>query len=189
MVALTAEADKRQISPLFNAANEGHAEVAVGQPMEMTVVEVAMHSDPGSRRTRPSGLLIQRAGDHVASADQLIQQSQLLIARIRDRIHQTDDRVERTFHRIQVRAGRSRLAEPAATGARGRYLQAKRRELAAHERAIRRHDEAAELQERFGHADRAAAAREHGRQARELHALALEELYSWTGWARADEQG
>jgi hypothetical protein len=40
------------------------------------------------------------------------------------------------------------------------------------------------LQERFGHPDRAASAREHGRQARELHKLALRELHAWLGRRR-----
>jgi hypothetical protein len=96
-------------------------------------------------------------------------------------VGQTDRRVERTFHRIRDAAGVALMAERAATGAEERYLRAKQRELAAHERAIRRHDEAALLQERFGHPDRAANAREHGRQARVLHAQAVQELLSWAG--------
>jgi hypothetical protein len=40
------------------------------------------------------------------------------------------------------------------------------------------------LQERFGHPDRAASVREHGRQARELHKLALRELHGWLGRRR-----
>jgi hypothetical protein len=55
------------------------------------------------------------------------------------------------------------------------------------ERAIQRHDEAAALQERFGHPDRAARARKHGRQARELHQQALRELRDWAGSAPAVE--
>ena len=146
-----------------------------------------MESDPGSRRMVPSGLLIQRVGDHVTSADRLIEQSQQLIARIRDPMHQTERRVERTFLRARDAAGVARLAERAATGAEERHLRANQRELAAHERAIRRH-EAAVLQERLGHPDRAANAREHGRQARELHAQALQELHGWARqpWPPAD---
>ena len=153
----------------------------------VAVVEVAMENEPGPQRTGPSGLLTQRVGDHVAAADRLIEQSHELIAQIRDRVQQTDRRVDRTFHRVRDAAGMARVAERPATGADERYLRAKQRELAAHERAIRRHDEAAVLQERFGHPDRAANAREHGRQARELHALALEELHSWAGQPPAGE--
>ena len=40
------------------------------------------------------------------------------------------------------------------------------------------------LQERFGNSDRAASAREHGRQARELHKLALQELHAGLGRRR-----
>ena len=160
---------------------------AVPVTQQWAVVEVAMETEPGPRRMGPSGLLTRRVGDHVASADRLIQQSQQLIARIRDHVQQTDRRVDRIFHRVRDAAGMAGLAERAATGAGARYLGAKQRELAAHERAIRRHDEAAVLQERFGHPDRAANAREHGRQARELHALALEELHSWAGQPPAGE--
>jgi hypothetical protein len=65
------------------------------------------------------------------------------------------------------------------SSARERARLAKRQELAAHERAIDHHEQAAELQERLGHPDRAARAREHGRHARELHELAVRELEEW----------
>jgi hypothetical protein len=55
----------------------------------------------------------------------------------------------------------------------------RRRELAAHERAIDRHEQAAEIQERLGHPDRAARVREHARHARELRDLAVRELQEW----------
>lgn len=64
-------------------------------------------------------------------------------------------------------------------GARERVRSAKRRELAAHERAIERHEQAAELQDRLGHPDRAARAREHAQHARELRELAVQELKEW----------
>ena len=70
-------------------------------------------------------------------------------------------------------------AQRRVRSARARALRAKRRELAAHERAIRRHEEAAAVQERFGHPDRAAKAREHARRARELRELALREQRAW----------
>ena len=70
-------------------------------------------------------------------------------------------------------------AQQRLTSARERALVAKRRELAAHERAIKRHEEAATVQERFGHPDRAANAREHARRARELRELALWEQPEW----------
>jgi hypothetical protein len=60
-------------------------------------------------------------------------------------------------------------------------LAAKQRELAAHDRAIRRHEEAAELQERLGHPDRAANARTHAQHARELRQQALHELNDGKG--------
>ena len=71
--------------------------------------------------------------------------------------------------------GEAKEAQEHASGAHERAVLAKRRELAAHERAIKRHEEAAELQERFGHPDRAANARGHAQYARELHEDALRE--------------
>lgn len=65
------------------------------------------------------------------------------------------------------------------SGPRERVRSAKRRELAAHERAIDRHEQAAEVQDRLGHPDRAARAREHARHARELRDLAVRELEDW----------
>jgi hypothetical protein len=136
-----------------------------------------MESDPGSRRMVPSGLLIQRVGDHVTSADRLIEQSQQLIARIRDRMHQTERRVERTFLRPGTLLGWRGWPSGRPPGPRSATCGPS---SGSWPRAIRRH-EAAVLQERLGHPDRAANAREHGRQARELHAQALQELH---GWAR-----
>jgi hypothetical protein len=127
-----------------------------------------MDSDPGSQVTGPSGALAQRVREHVAAADRLIDQSRQAIGRAWAQIQQTDRRVQRTFHRVGDAAGAARAAEQVVTAAEERYLQAKQRELAAHEGAIRRHQEAAVLQEQFGHPDRAATAREHGRHAREL---------------------
>jgi hypothetical protein len=56
------------------------------------------------------------------------------------------------------------------------FLQIKQRELAAHLAAEALHERAAELQERMGHPDRAAAARRQAEQARAWHRLAGEEL-------------
>jgi hypothetical protein len=78
-------------------------------------------------------------------------------------------------------------AQQRVKSARERALLAKRRELAAHERAIKRHEEAATVQERFGHPDRAATAREHARGARELRELALEEQREWEAQTSAGE--
>src|SRR5262245_17379114 len=146
-----------------------------------------MDSDPGSQVTGPSGVLAQRVTDHVAAADRLIDQSRREIGRAWAQIQQTDRRVMRTFHRVRDAGGAAHAAGRLATAAEERYLQAKQRELDAHERAIRRHAEAALLQEQFGHPDRAAAAREHGRHARELYQQALRELRTWAGSASAGE--
>jgi hypothetical protein len=147
----------------------------------MADVEAVMGSDPGSQAMGPNGRLALQVGDHVAAAERLIEQSTRAIERVRARMRQTDRQVQRTSHRVQDAAGMARVAERPVAGAGDRYLRAKQRELAAHERAIQRHDEAAALQERFGHPDRAASAREHGRQARELYERALHELHAWAG--------
>ena len=72
--------------------------------------------------------------------------------------------------------------EPAAgeagqvpAGARWRARAAKQRELEAHAKAIELHQQAAELQDRLGHPDRAARAREHADHARELWSQAIAE--------------
>ena len=147
-----------------------------------------MDSDPGSQATGPSGRLVERVGNHVAAGDRLIEQSRQAIRQVRTEIEQTDRRVQRTFSRIRDAVGAGQAARRAHTQAEERYLRAKQRELAAHERAIHRHDEAAALQERLGHPDRAASAREHGRHARELHQQALQELHDWAGSAPAVEE-
>ena len=82
---------------------------------------------------------------------------------------------------------RVREAQQRVRSARAGALVAKRRELAAHERAIKRHEEAAAVQERFGHPDRAANAREHARHARELRELALREQREWEAQLPAGE--
>jgi hypothetical protein len=78
----------------------------------------------------------------------------------------------------QARAGAEQRRQR-RSGAAERVRVAKRRELAAHERAIDRHRQAAELQERLGHPDRAARAREHARHAQELLEQAAQELREW----------
>lgn len=71
------------------------------------------------------------------------------------------------------------------TRARERARAAKQHELAAHDRAARLHDQAAELQARLGHHDRAAQARRYAAAARERIALALAEQAAWEAdvWA------
>jgi hypothetical protein len=84
-------------------------------------------------------------------------------------------------------AGGAEEAQEHVTGVHERAKQAKRRELAAHARAIKRHEEAADLQERFGHPDRAARARAHAQHARELLKQAEREQQESEEQARARE--
>jgi hypothetical protein len=78
------------------------------------------------------------------------------------------DLVERTrAEAATVRDIGNELREQ-GTSARDRAALAKQRELAAHQRAIELHEQAAEFQDRLGHPDRAANARQHAEHAREL---------------------
>ena len=126
--------------------------------------------------TGPSGALVERVGDQVASANQLVQQSHEAVERVRARVQQTHRRVERTYWRVQDAAGAARAARRSATGAAERFLQIKQRELAAHLAAVQLHEQAAELQERMGRPERAAEARRQAEQARDWYRLAGEEL-------------
>jgi hypothetical protein len=80
---------------------------------------------------------------------------------------------------------RARRTPRQATSALERAKLAKRRELAAHLRAIELHEQAAALQDRLGHPDRAANARQHAEHARELYECALEEQAAQDGLHRA----
>jgi hypothetical protein len=149
--------------------------------------EAAMEANPGPQPTGPSGGLVERVGDPVAAANQLIQASRKLIVHATTQIQQTQGRVGRNDQRGHDSAGRARAAQQSAIAAGRRFLAAKQRELAAHHRAIMRHTEAAQLQERLGHPDRAANARTHAQHARELRQQALQELRDWEGQTPADE--
>jgi hypothetical protein len=146
-----------------------------------------MERNPGPQPSGPSGALVERVGDHVAAANQLIQISRTLIVQATVQIQRTHGRVGRDDQRGHDSAGRARAAYQSAAAAAQRFLAAKRRELAAHDRAIMRHTEAAQLQERLGRPDRAANARSHARHARELRQQALQELRDWEGQTPADE--
>ena len=140
-----------------------------------------MERDPGRQWTGPSGMLVERVADHVVAANQVIQTSHKVIAAGTLQAQQTRARVRRTHQLGDDTAGRAQAAHRSATAAGQRFLRAKQRELAAHYRAILRHTEAAELQERMGHPDRAANARTHAQHTRELRDQALQELRDWEG--------
>ena len=140
-----------------------------------------MEHNPGPQPSGPSGALVERVGDHVAAANQLIQTSRKLIVQATVQLQRTHGRVGRNDRRGHDSAGRARAAHQSATTAAQRFLAAKRRELAAHDRAIMRHTEAAQLQDRLGRPDRAANARSHAQHARELRQQALQELRDWEG--------
>jgi hypothetical protein len=130
-----------------------------------------------SQPTGPGALA--RVGERIAAANQLIQASRKAVAQATVQIQQSHDRLGRPDQRGHDSAGRARAAHRSAAAAGQRFLRAKQRELAAHDRAILRHKQAAELQERLGHPDRAANARTHAQHARELRQQALQELRDW----------
>lgn len=138
-----------------------------------------MERDPEPPRTGPSGALVERVGEHVAAANQVLQASRKAVVQATARIQQTHGGMGQTDQRTQGSAGMAPAAHRSATAAGQRFLRAKQRELAAHDRAILRHAQAAELQERYGHPDRAANARMHGQHTRELREQALQELHDW----------
>ena len=146
-----------------------------------------MEREPESQLTGPPGAVAERVGARIAAANQLIQASRSAVAQATVQIQQSHDRLGRTDQRGHDSAERARAARRSAAAAGQRFLRAKQRELAAHDRAILRHIEAAELQERLGHPDRAANARSHAQHARELRQQALQELRDWLGQIQADE--
>jgi hypothetical protein len=97
---------------------------------------------------------------------------------------QAIEHADQVLHDGDGTVGAAEESHRAATGARERAALAKRRELAAHLRALKLHEQTAELQERLGHADRAARARKHAEHVRALYARALEEQQDHEGvWA------
>ena len=140
------------------------------------LVEGLMAGDGERPVTGPGETLADRVGDHVASAELLIRQSHQAVKRVNDRVQQTHRRVQHTYQQVQEVADAVELTHRTTAGAADRLLQVKQRELAAHLAAVELHEQAAELQQRLGHPDRAAEARAHAEQARTLHRLAAEEL-------------
>jgi chromosome segregation ATPase len=150
-----------------------------------------MASEGERQATGPSGMVAQRVGDHVASADLLLRQSHQAVEGVRARVQQTHRRVEQTFRRVQEAAGGVLAAQGSATEVTERFRQIKQRELAAHLAAEALHERAAELQERLGHPERAAEARRQAEQARAWYRLAGEELVDYQAriWAATDKSG
>ena len=124
----------------------------------------------------PSGTLAERVGDHVASANRLLEDSHEAVERLRARTEQTHRRVERTFQRVQEAVSAARLVHRTTAKASDRFLEIKRRELAAHLAAVELHKRAAALQDRLGYPERAAEARSQAEQAQRWYRLAGEEL-------------
>jgi hypothetical protein len=118
----------------------------------------------------PSGRLANRIRDQVAAAKELLRQSNQVAERAGARVRQSQLRLEQADLRA-LRAGDVPLTPLA-----DRVLEVKQRELTAHRGAIELHEQAAQLQERLGHPDRAAQARQHAAHARELYRQAWDEL-------------
>jgi hypothetical protein len=94
-------------------------------------------------------------------------------------VEETHRRVERTSQRAHGLAGAAGATYRSAARVVERFIRIKQRELEAHLTAVKLHEQAAELQERLGHPDRAAEARAHADQARNSHRVAVEELVEY----------
>jgi hypothetical protein len=138
--------------------------------------------------TGPSGTLVDRVGDHVATANKLLRDSHEVVERLRARVEQTHRRVERTFRRVQEAAAGQALRR-SASDASDRFLEIKQRELAAHLAAVELHERAAALQDRLGYPERAAQARLQAEQARRWYRLAGEELEEYNARIQAAIKG
>jgi hypothetical protein len=80
--------------------------------------------------TGPSGTLAQRVGDHVASANQLLQQSRRAVDRLRARTELAYRRIDRTNRRIEEARGLTGSTQRSSAGAVSRFMLVKQRELA-----------------------------------------------------------
>jgi methyl-accepting chemotaxis protein len=124
----------------------------------------------------PDGTLTERVGDHVAAAELLIRQSHQAVDLVAARVLRTLRRVQHTSRQVQEGADSVRLSRRSAAEAAEHFLQVKQRELATHLMAAELHEQAAALQDRLGHPERASQARAHAGHARELYRLATTEL-------------
>jgi hypothetical protein len=104
------------------------------------------------------------------------------LAHLRDLVEQAKQEAAEARKGTKHTLATATQAHQQAINARERARTAKRRELAAHARAIQLHEQAAELQERLGHPDRAATARQHAAHARELQDQALAEQAAQEDW-------
>jgi hypothetical protein len=98
-----------------------------------------------------------------------------LLDELAERVGAAAERVRLARLQVQQPRRTARLAQEHVERARERAARAKDRELAAHLRAERLHTVAAQLQQRWGHPDRAARANGQAVRARESYELALVE--------------
>jgi hypothetical protein len=126
--------------------------------------DAAAHDRSRAAADREQAAVQRAQRDPDDPADHLLQQSQWL---------------------IQGVGGAAQEASQAAATLVGQFVEAKQRELAAHRATARVHEQMAELEERLGHPDRAAEARDHAEHAWELHRLAGAELAEYQARIRA----
>jgi hypothetical protein len=137
---------------------------------------VAVGTDPREQAAATDGELVEQARAHVDRAQRLLAQSQQAVQHAEARVLRTQRRVQGTYRRAEDVAGAAERIHQATAAAVDRLIKIKRHELAAHRTAAALHEQAAHLQGRLGHPDRAAAARAHAEHARELYRRAGEEL-------------
>jgi hypothetical protein len=134
------------------------------------------HRERANRST--GGELAGQARAHVDRVRQFLVQSEQAAQRAAARRRENQPRGQGAVRRAEHLAA---AAQRATTATVDRVLQVKLRELAAHRAAVALQEQAAELQARLGHPERAAAAWAHARHAREPHRRADAELADYLG--------
>jgi hypothetical protein len=137
--------------------------------------EAPMGDNSESEQIGSGGDLTERIRARVDAAEQLLDESA-------ERVGAAAERVRLAHLQAKQAQRTARLAQEHIVRTRERAARAKDRELAAHLRAEKLHTDAARLQERLGHPDRAARARAQAVRARELYALALVEQAEAAQW-------
>jgi hypothetical protein len=125
-----------------------------------------MGDNSDSEQIGSGGDLTERIRARVDAAGQLLGESAERVGAAAERLRQAHLQAEQAQRT-------ARLAQEHIARTRERAARAKDRELAAHLRAEKLHTDAARLQERLGHPDRAARACGQAVRARESYALAL----------------
>jgi hypothetical protein len=133
-------------------------------------------TDPEEQATASAAEPAAQAGSHVEGVRQLLEQSRQEAQQAAARIRETRRRLQWTAERTQQVAAAAAATKRATAATVDRFVKVKRGEVEAHARAVALHEQAAALQARLGHPERAAQARAHADHAREMSQQAKAEL-------------